>query len=249
MDQFPRHSWSPDHPDIQTLLAKAPVVDAGLIVGASNYVFLAALDDADAGRGYAIYKPRRGAAALWDFPFDLHHREYASYVVSEALGWRIVPPTIVREEGLVHGVGSLQLYIPHDQHHTFFDLRERFPAEMQRFAVFDWLTNNADRKAGHVILDACGHLWGIDHGLTFHVEEKLRTVIWDYAGTAIAPELLSDIERFAAQLFDGAIALQLRDCLAPTEVEMLAERAAVILRAGRLPEPPRDRRPYPWPLI
>ena len=81
------------------------------------------------------------------------------------------------------------------------------------------------------------------------MEEKLRTVIWDYAGTAIAPELLSDIERFAAQLFDGAIALQLRDCLAPTEVEMLAERAAVILRAGRLPEPPRDRRPYPWPLI
>lgn len=248
MDRFPRHSWSPDRPDIQTLLAMAPVVDAGLIVGASNYVFLAALEDADAGRGYAIYKPRRGAAALWDFPPDLHRREYASYVVSEALGWRIVPPTIVREEGLEHGVGSLQLYIPHDQHHTFFDLRERFPAAMQRFAVFDWLTNNADRKAGHVILDAGEHLWGIDHGLTFHVEEKLRTVIWDYAGVVIAPELLSDVKRLAAQLFDGVIARQLRDYLAPAEVERLAERAAAILRAGRLPEPPRDRRPYPWPL-
>ena len=249
MDRFPRHSWSPDHPDIHTLLAKAPVVDEGLILSASNYVFLAALEDATAGRGYAIYKPRRGVAALWDFPPDLHRREYASYVVSEALGWRIVPPTIVREEGLEHGIGSLQLYIPHDHHHTFFDLRSRFPAEMQRFAVFDWLTNNADRKAGHVILDASEHLWGIDHGLTFHPEEKLRTVIWDYAGIAIAPALLTDIERLAAQLFDGAIVLQLRECLTPAEVEMLGKRAAAIVQAGRLPEPPRDRRPYPWPLV
>ena len=249
MDRFPGYSWRPDRPDIHTLLAKAPVVDEGLILSASNYVFLAALEDADAGRGYAIYKPRRGVAALWDFPPDLHRREYASYIVSEALGWCVVPPTVIREQGLEHGVGSLQLYIPHDQHHTFFDLRERFPAEMQRFAVFDWLINNADRKAGHVILDASGYLWGIDQGLTFHVEEKLRTVIWEYAGAAIAPGLLADIERLAAQLVDGAVALQLRDCLTPAEVEMLTKRAAAIVRAGRLPEPPKDRRPYPWPLI
>ena len=120
---------------------------------------------------------------------------------------------------------------------------------MRRFAVFDWLANNADRKGGHVILDADEHLWGIDQGLTFHVEEKLRTVIWDYTGDAIAPDLLADIEALAAQLPDGDLALQLRDCLAPAEVETLGERAAAIVREGRLPEPPTDRRPYPWPLI
>ena len=249
MDRFPTDSWSPTRADILSLLAQAPVVDEGLIPSASNYVFLVALEDAGAGRGYAIYKPSRGEAPLWDFPPELHRREYASYLLSEALGWRIVPPTVVREQGLEHGVGSLQLYIPHDPDHTFFDLRDRFPEEMRRFALFDWLANNADRKGGHVILGADEQLWGIDQGLTFHVEEKLRTVIWDYAGEAVAPGLLAGVEAVAAHLPEGDLALQLRDCLAPAELEMLRERAAAILREGRLPQPPTDRRPYPWPLI
>jgi hypothetical protein len=249
MDRFPDDSWNPARADVLALLAEAPIVDAGMIPSASNYVFLLALEDTSAGRGYAIYKPGRGEVPLWDFPPELHRREYASYLLSEALGWHIVPPTVVREQGLEHGVGSLQLYIPHDQNRTFFDLRDDFPEEMHRFAVFDWLANNADRKGGHVIVDGDGHLWGIDQGLTFHVEEKLRTVIWDYASEAIAPALLADVEALGAQFPDGEIALQLRDCLAPAEIERLRECAGEIVRVGRLPEPPKDRRPYPWPLI
>ena len=251
MDRFPTESWSPDRPDIQQLLAEAEVVDGGLIADASNYVFLLAMESPSAGRAHAIYKPGHGETPLWDFPPDLYRRESAAALVSAALAWHIVPPTVLREAGLPHGIGSVQLYIPHDPRCTFFDLRDAHPQEMRRFAAFDWLTNNADRKAGAILRAADGRLWAFDHGLTFHAEEKLRTVIWDYAGEPVPEPLLGDLAALHTRLDDATDPLveELRRLLEEEEVAALRRRAKTILHQRRFPEPPRERRPYPWPLV
>ncbi len=250
MDRFPETSWDPDLEGVETLLAAAPVLDSGMIPTASNYVFLIEMADDAAGTGYGVYKPERGEAPLWDFPPSLYKREVAAYLVSEALGWRVVPPTIARGDGLEHGTGSLQLYIPNDQQRTFFDLRDDHGERMRQFATFDWLINNADRKGGHVLIDARDRIWGIDNGLAFHVEEKLRTVIWDYAEEAVPSQLLPDIKRLCGDLEgDSALRRALSDFLDSDELEMLHSRAVEILRERTLPQPPDWRRPYPWPLI
>ena len=250
MDRFPQTSWDPQRPDIERLLREAAVQDTGLIPSASNYVFLVALRDSDAGSGYAVYKPARGEAPLWDFPPDIYQREVASFLVSAALGWGLVPPTVLRAEGLPHGPGSVQAFIPTDHGCTFFDLRDDHPEAMRRFAAFDWLTNNADRKGGHVLQGPGGRLWGIDNALSFHVEDKLRTVIWDYAGEPVPEPLLADIDAFLAALTPPS---QLWRDLAPhlseSELRQLLVRAAEILRERVFPHPPDWRRPYPWPLI
>ena len=169
---------------------------------------------------------------------------------AEALGWGLVPPTILREDGLPHGPGSLQAYVPTDHNCTFFDLRDAHPQTMRRLATFDWLTNNADRKGGHVLQGADGRIWGIDNALSFHVEEKLRTVIWDFAGEPVPPPLLADLAAFldaltpASPLWDT-----LRAYLEPDECSELRRRAEQILESPIFPEPPNSRRPYPWPLI
>ena len=250
MDRFPDTSWDPDRPDVATLLAGARVRDTGQIAEASNYVFLLALEDDEAGLGYAVYKPLRGESPLWDFPPALYKREVASYLVSQALGWGLIPPTVARADGLEHGVGSLQLYIAVDHRCTYFDLRDAHAETMQRIATFDWLTNNADRKGGHVVLDARGRVWGIDNALTFHTEEKLRTVIWDYAGEAVPEALLADVGALVARLQgDSELQRDLGQFLDPSELAMLERRGQAILDTRRLPHPPQGRRPYPWPLI
>ena len=250
MDRFPTTSWDSDHPEIDALLAAATVCDTGLIGSASNYVFLLELQQTGMAPGYAIYKPLRGETPLWDFPPAFYKREVACYLVSEALGWRLVPPTVEREEGLEHGVGSLQLYIPSERRHSFFDLRDEHAEAMRRFATFDWLVNNADRKGGHLIQQADGHIWGIDNALTFHLEEKLRTVIWDYAGQPVAAAPLGDIGGLAERLQpESALWRRLAPFLEAEEITMLRQRAEAILEERRLPHPPSWRRPYPWPLI
>ena len=250
MDSFPETAWDPARPDIERLLLEAEVMDSGLIPSASNYVFVLALQDGEAGTGHAVYKPARGEAPLWDFPPDLYQREVASYVVSEAIGWRLVPPTILREEGLPHGTGSVQAYIPNDQNCTFFDLRDANGDAMRRLATFDWLTNNADRKGGHVLQDGEGHIWGIDNALSFHVEEKLRTVIWDYAGEPVPEPLLADVASFVEAVTpESAVWASLSDHLESVELEQLRTRGEEILRERVFPQPPDWRRPYPWPLI
>lgn len=250
MNRFPATSWDLNRADLAAILERAAVLDMGMIPTASNYVFLLALDDPDAGPGYAIYKPRKGEAPLWDFPPGLDQREVATYRVSEALGWRLVPPTVRRTEGLPHGVGSVQAYVPADHHCTFFELRDAHADAMRRMALFDWLTNNADRKGGHVLLGPGGQIWGVDNGLAFHVDEKLRTVIWDYAGEPVPAALLNDVAAFAdAFTPDSALWRDLAAYLAADELAMLGRRAAAILEAGHYPPPPEDRRPYPWPVI
>jgi hypothetical protein len=247
---MPAQSWSPDLPNIIDVLNEAEVAEEWLLAAGSNYVFLLRMSHPQAGEGYAVYKPQRGEAPLHDFPSGtLYKREYAAYLVSEALGWRFVPATTIREQGLSSGIGALQLFVVHDPALHYFNLKDGRIPEMQRIALFDWLTNNADRKGGHCLQDAEGRLWCIDHGITFHADDKLRTVIWDFQATAVPADLLDDVRRFASRLqTDPALRARLQEQLLPTELDCLLERAALIDSSRVYPSPP-PYRPYPWPMV
>jgi uncharacterized repeat protein (TIGR03843 family) len=247
---MPSQAWLPVRPDILTVLETATVQDAALLAAGSNYVYLLTLVHPEAGEGYAVYKPQRGEAPLSDFPDGtLYRREYAAYLVSEALGWGLVPPTIVRGEGLEAGLGMLQLFIEHDPSQHYFTLKDERAADMQRIAVFDWLTNNADRKGGHCLLAADGRIWCIDQGLTFHFEDKLRTVIWEFQGEPVPPGLLADVAAFSQRLdSDAELKASLAQMLSERELARLAQRIDVITRERVFPPPP-PWRPYPWPMI
>ncbi len=175
----------PQAADPLTVLAEGELALQGRLPWSSNYTFLveATLGDVTLP---GVYKPGRGERPLWDFPTGLYLRERAAYLLSEALGWRLVPETVVRDGPL--GVGSVQRFVPADFREHYFTLLERpeHRAALQAIAAFDLVANNADRKAGHVLLSTDGHIWGCDHGLTFNVENKLRTVIWEFGGTALA---------------------------------------------------------------
>ncbi|HWO73744.1 MAG TPA: SCO1664 family protein [Dehalococcoidia bacterium] len=247
---MPSQSWRHDLPDILDVLATAQPREDWLLAAGSNYVFLLRMEHPSAGEGYAVYKPQRGEAPLHDFPSGtLFKREYAAYLVSEALGWGLVPPTVIREDGLSAGIGVLQLFIVHDPARHYFNLKDERMPDMQRIALFDWLTNNADRKGGHCLLDEDGRIWCIDHGITFHAEDKLRTVIWDFQGTPVPPHLVEDVCRFAETLrWDSPLRRELAALLSERELARLEERAALIDRERVYPPPPAYR-PYPWPMI
>ncbi|MCY4619604.1 MAG: SCO1664 family protein [Chloroflexi bacterium] len=251
MERFPEQSWDPLDERVPSWLATATVTDGARIPYASNYVFLLELRHDEAPiPGYAVYKPGKGENPLWDFPPNLYRREVAAFRLSAALGWNLIPPTIERETGMEYGVGSLQSYIPTDYSSTFFELREQYADDMRKFALFDWLSNNADRKGGHILKGVGDHLWGIDNGLSFHQEEKLRTVIWDYAGEAIAPDLIADVEELIPTLSEsGETAAALSDLLSEGEIDVLRRRAVRVLDERTLPDPPQGRRSYPWPLV
>lgn len=230
-------------------LAQGQLDVLGLMPDSSNYTFLVQIDDG-ALRGLAVYKPRRGERPLWDFPRGtLCQREVAAYLVSEALGWQIVPPTVLRD-AQPYGVGSVQLFIDADPEEHYFTLRGSDHASFKRIAVFDVVTNNADRKGGHILKDRQGHVWGIDHGITFHVEPKLRTVIWDYAGQPVPEALLDDVRTLAARLerADDELSMRLRDLLDRAEIDALRRRIERLLRRPRYPEPGSGRS-VPWPPI
>ena len=130
---------------------------------------------------------------MWDFPDGtLYRRERAAYLLATDLGWEFIPPTIIRDGP--YGIGMVQLFIPNDVHANFFTLRDTYADDMRRMALFDAVSNNADRKGGHCLLGNDGRIWGIDHGLTFHESNKLRTVIWDYSEEQIPAALVADLE-------------------------------------------------------
>lgn len=231
------------------LLSQGQMDVEGLMPDSSNYTFLARISDEDL-QGLAIYKPRRGERPLWDFPRGtLCQREAAAYLVSEALGWSIVPPTVLRE-GPEYGMGSVQLFIDADPQLHYFNMRGTDDAAFKRIAAFDVLVNNADRKGGHILKDRDGRLWGIDHGITFHAEPKLRTVIWEYAGQPIPKSLVTDISGLCEQLedADGPLTSALNQLLARVEVDALRRRIDRVLRRTRYPEPTGGRS-MPWPPI
>ncbi len=247
---MPDQPWSPDRPDAIELLRDAAVEEAALLAAGSNYVYLLTLQHRTAGEGYAVYKPQRGEAPLSDFPDGtLYRREYAAYLVSDAIGWDLIPPTVVREEGLPYGVGMVQLFVQHDPSQHFFTLRQGRVDEMRRIALFDWFTNNADRKGGHTLLATDGRLWCIDQGLTFHVDDKLRTVIWDFQGEPVPPELVDEVCEFGQRLeSDLHLRSELLRWITENELQRLLYRIEVVDRLRVFPAAPLSR-PYPWPMI
>jgi len=217
----------------------------GRMPWSSNATFLVKLGHG--GReSLAIYKPRKGERPLWDFPRGtLCAREVAAHLVSEALGWGIVPLTILREGPA--GVGMVQRFVDHDPEEHFFTLRERFADVFRRFALFDVVINNADRKSGHCLRDAQDHVWGIDHGISFHGAVKLRTVIWDYEGEPIAPTDLDALARLGARL-DGDLGRELTVLLSAAERRAVEDRLAWLLTERVFPHPVTEY-PYPWPMV
>ncbi|HET7482971.1 MAG TPA: SCO1664 family protein [Actinomycetota bacterium] len=232
--------------EILNLLSTGTVEMVGLLPYSSNYTFLVRVSgDRDV---HAVYKPRRGERPLWDFPDGtLAAREVAAWLVSDA-SWKIVPPTVLRDDAPL-GPGSIQLFIQHDPDLHYFVLMDDHLETLANFAAFDAVVNNADRKAGHVIKDEEGRLWAVDHGLTFHVDPKLRTVIWAFAEEPLTPQLRKDLERLGAALADRrGLGGRLAELLSPEESEATLERVESLLIEDRFPAP-QGPRPLPWPLI
>jgi hypothetical protein len=237
----------PDDPF--ALLEQGTMEAVELIPWGSNYTFAALLVGADGSRCYGVYKPRRGEVPLRDFPNGtLYRREVAAFRLSQQLGWDMIPPTVIRHEG-PHGIGSLQLYVePRAGASGQYErLRDSHRCDLQRMAVFDLLANNADRKGGHCLLDVRGHVWGIDHGLTFHYVPKLRTVIWDYCGEPIPVDLVAALRSVRGDTVRmAALERDVRPLLADQEWEALLQRWDRLLKNPCFPnlDPYRN---VPWP--
>lgn len=221
----------------------------GQFLSGSNYTFLGDLTYGDL-EFQVVYKPVRGEQPLWDFPHgSLSRREVAAFVLSEALGWSLVPPTVLRKDGPL-GPGSLQQYIDHDPNNHYFNFEEKDRQRLRPVVVFDLLLNNADRKGGHILRDSQDHLWLIDHGLCFHAEEKLRTVVWDYSGEEIPKDLMGCVSQLIDQLKEGEkLYNEMIQYLRPGEVAAMLARARRLCETGRFPSPPASRRSYPWPPV
>lgn len=227
------------------LLETAPVTRCEWSFRGSNDVFLVTLEvNGENVRG--IYKPRRGEAPLWDFPDGtLYRREHAAYLVSQTLGWPLVPPTVIRDGP--HGVGSVQWFVPARPLTDYRSLLARHTAELREVAVFDYVVNNADRKAGHCIEGLDGRLWMIDHGLTFNAVPKLRTVIWDFTGAPVPSRLTQSLQACRAALSNGGALQQALSCLLDAaELQALERRLSRIIEKPVFPGP-ATYRSVPWP--
>ena len=229
--------------DVRDVLTRGELTVKGRLPWSSNATFLveAALDEATA---LGVYKPARGERPLWDFPTGLFRRELAAWYLSEALGWDVVPLTIEREGP--YGEGSLQRFIAADFEQHYFTLREdaRHHDRLKRICAFDLIANNADRKSGHCLLAEDGSIYGIDNGLCFHVDPKLRTVIWDFGEEPVPSALLDDLRRLTSTTLPPALV----EVLAPEECQALVKRARALVKAGKFPADSGGRR-YPWPLV
>lgn len=226
------------------LLHRGEVEIEGRLPWSSNYSFLVTLSLGETP-GRAVYKPGRGERPLWDFGQALYRREVAAYELSEALGLRLVPETVLRLDAPL-GEGSLQRFVEADFEQHYFTLLEdaTYQARLRELAGLDLLMNNADRKGGHVLVDGSGAIWGIDNGLCFHAEAKLRTVMWDFAGERLPAAVLAACECVAEGVPARVAALLSRE-----ESQALQDRARRLLRSPRYPAPRDDHRAYPWPLV
>ena len=240
-DTAPRRPSSGEGRD---LLEQGELSILGRMPWSSNGTFLTDVcHDGDATQ--AVYKPYRGERPLWDFPDGLFKREVAAYELSEALGWHLVPLTVLRDEAPL-GEGSLQQFVETDFEQHYFTLYEggEHAEQLQALCVFDLLANSTDRKSGHCLLGEDGRIYAIDNGLSFHQEFKLRTVIWEFGGEPIPTPLLDDVGRFV----DGGIPAPLADLLDPFERDALLTRARAVIADATFPIDHSGRR-YPWPLV
>jgi uncharacterized repeat protein (TIGR03843 family) len=250
-------------------LVSAELTLTGRITTASNATFLGSIGDA-----VVVYKPIAGERPLWDFPDGvLAYQEMAAYLVSESFGWNVVPHTWLRDGPF--GEGMVQLWQERDPMQNAVDLvaaddvpeagwknvlegqdntgqmvtliHEDTPA-LRRMAVFDVVVNNADRKGDHILAMRDGHRHGVDHGLTFHSDHKLRTVLWGWLGEALTDEELDGIDRVSEAL-DGELGRDLADLLSADKIVSLAARCARLRLAGRFPGPSGEMPAMPWPLL
>lgn len=230
--------------ELTTLLETGPIELVGRVVESSNATFVVQVGTGD-DAVMAVYKPERGERPLWDFDPGLYKRERAAYVLSDHLGWDLVPLTVVRDDA-PFGVGSVQLFVDGDHREHYFTLYESRPDlhdAMRRLALFDCVANNTDRKSGHVLLGPDDQLYGIDHGLCFAADFKLRTVIWDFGGEDIASADLDAIEPLAE-----SVPPALSDLLTGDEVAALHSRVRRLLSTRVLPVDRTGRR-TPWPMV
>jgi hypothetical protein len=226
---------------VPTLLERADHVRLQPIYYGSNHCFLVTVDGGDAGCSFAVYKPARGEYPLYDFPSGtLYRREVATWLISRALGWSVVPPTVVTRGR--YGIGSLQLFI------ESYDEGEIALKELRHLALLDVMLNNADRKSEHCLLGEGGKLWGIDHGLTFHVQPKLRTVLWHFASLPLDDTERCDVERLVAALqrCKAPEVKAARELVSGAEWRALLERAHRLADSGRFPDPRYKSVPYRW---
>ncbi|MBI3170375.1 MAG: SCO1664 family protein [Chloroflexi bacterium] len=234
---------TPSSPKIQAALRNGNYELRGQFMLGSNYTFL--VDVHHEGATFkAVYKPSKGEQPLWDFPDNtLALREVAAYQLSEALDFHIVPVTVYREDG-PHGPGSLQQYIEYDVEYHYFNFTVADKEKLRPVVLFDVIANNADRKGSHVFFeDVTRHLFAIDHGICFHEESKLRTVLWDFAGQAIPDELLAPLSSA------GSWFSRFEPYLSPGEIEALLLRAEELCSSKVFPRPLQGRRAYPYPPV
>ena len=230
-------------------LHDAEIEIVGRLVQASNTTLLVALRGEVPGRGEvtagAVYKPVRGERPLWDFPDGtLAGREVAAFLLSDTIGWGVVPPTILRRDGPV-GPGMLQLWVePRDDIDIADTVRAADP-RLRAIVIFDALANNADRKGGHLLVRPDGRIQGVDHGVTFNVEPKLRTILWGWRGTKLAQrELLALV---ALRVRWTNLAVSLAEHLTADEIAAARARLEVLLGTGRFPLPSPNWPAVPWP--
>lgn len=245
--------------DTLQLLSTGKIASLGLLPWSSNYTFLVKVtavnqfdETGEPIETMAVYKPQKGEAPLWDFAEgSLCMRELASYLVSSSLGWNLVPPTVLRNGP--HGLGSMQLFIDNDPNNHFFTFRENpeIADELQRLVVFDLITNNADRKSGHCLLGNDGHLWAIDHGITFNVDHKLRTVIWDFANQPLPFAIIEDLQHLRQEIdhIDADLMVMLTELLTSAEIKAFKRRLDGLIHLGHFPSPSRGQRSMPWPPV
>jgi len=259
-----------------TALTRGSVRERGLLPYSSNHSFLVVVSDGDLALP-AVYKPQRGESPLWDFEWGtLCKRERAAWMVSDALGWDLIPPTVLRSAS--RGVGSVQFYVDHEEEAHYFTVQQdaRYADAFRRLALFDYITNNADRKSGHCLVGRDGRLWAIDHGLCFHAEYKLRTVIWEFADEPIEADLMRDLQLLCAEMdessfsgsaeprfpligdemldgppeeVNGGLIRELCELLSPDERRAFVHRVRRLVRQGVYPAPDPHRRNYPWPPV
>jgi len=230
------------------ILESAEIISGGQLLLGSNSTFLVNLDADDGKMMQAIYKPKIGEKPLRDYPTQtLYRREYAAYLMSQFLGWPNIPTTVIREGPL--GVGTLQCFITFDPNKNYFTLRKNRLEELVFVALFDLIVNNGDRKGGHFLEDISGKIWSIDHGLTFHKDFKLRTVMFEYCGSSFPKELIDDIKNLAIQLESKAAQHNmLADRISNVEIDALITRLLFIIENPEHPvlDPYID---VPWPLV
>lgn len=239
----------PEKAQIMTALREGEMTVQGQFLAGSNYTFMGQI----AHEGLEIpvvYKPVRGEQPLWDFPAGtLARREVAAFLISEVLNWDLVPPTVFRRK-LPLGTGSLQQYIPHDPEYHYFTFDAQDKQRLMPVVIFDLLINNADRKGSHILKDEHNHLWLIDHGVCFHEEDKIRTVVWDFAGAQIPDMLLDNLRGLLEGIKKGsAVYEQVTEMITPVELAAMKARARRLIDTCRFPHPGGAHRPYPWPPV